>query len=546
MKCIALAERFDLMISRRRKLVFFVLLACVNLSVGKPLANENKSGLYARSIEYILKLDDDEIDLAKAVLIISQRWNQDVDIEEYTDRLDDMAFEIRERLRKRKLKANHKAIPVINEYLFKELRFKAVKEAVDPKDLFLHSVLDRKRGYCLSLSVLYLSIGERLGMPLYGVVVPGHFFVRYDDGRTRFNIETTSNGGTGTDKHYIKKFEVPEGDDYSIYMENLDKRQTLACFFNNLGNTYSDSGDLDSALTALERAVEINPSLAESRVNLGNIYLRKEWVKDAIDQYRIALRIKPDDPKAHNNLGNAYIQYEWLDDAIHEYQKSIELDPKFVDAYKNLAIAYSKDQMYSDARRVLQQVLPMDAKDSDCHKQLGDVNRELGDYDQAISHYKKSLRLDRNLAESHFGIALCYNKSDRSDKAIREYKKALDIEPDMAAAMMNLGSIYFSRKKYDVAIEYYKKAIRVSPEDNTIRYNLGAAYSNNGDYERSVSEHLKVIESDPEMGAAHYSLSLGFYHLKKYERAWEHIQTAEELGEKIDEDLFKAIKKKVR
>ena len=48
------------------------------------------------------------------------------------------------------------------------------------------------------------------------------------------------------------------------------------------------------------------------------------------------------------------------------------------------------------------------------------------------------------------------------------------------------------------------------------------------------------------MGAAHYSLSLAFYHLKKYEQAAEHIQTAEELGEVIDEDLYKAIEKKVR
>ena len=67
------------------------------------------------------------------------------------------------------------AIPVINDYLFNELSFKTIDKATDPYDLFLHSVMDRRQGYCLSLSVLYLSIGERLGLPLYGVVVPGHF-----------------------------------------------------------------------------------------------------------------------------------------------------------------------------------------------------------------------------------------------------------------------------------------------------------------------------------------------------------------------------------
>ncbi|GAI69689.1 unnamed protein product, partial [marine sediment metagenome] len=91
---------------------------------------------------------------------------------------------------------------------------------------------------------------ERLGLPLYGVVVPGHFFVRYDDGQVRFNIETTSKGGSAPDEHYINKFKVPIGN-ISIYMKNLDKIHTLGCFCNNLGNSYDDIGNMDSALLAL-------------------------------------------------------------------------------------------------------------------------------------------------------------------------------------------------------------------------------------------------------------------------------------------------------
>jgi tetratricopeptide (TPR) repeat protein len=113
----------------------------------------------------------------------------------------------------------------------------------------------------------------------------------------RFNIETTSGGGTAPNEHYIKKFKVPAGKEDSIYLRNLSKIETLGCFFNNLGNSYSEIGDMESALRALETAVEINPSLAESRMNLGNIYLKKGWVKDAIDEYRRALRINPNDAK---------------------------------------------------------------------------------------------------------------------------------------------------------------------------------------------------------------------------------------------------------
>ena len=290
-------------------------------------------------------------------------WTDYIFYTRYLETLDDIAVEIRDRLRRRRLKADYRAIPVINEYLFSELGFKSISEASDPHDLFLHTVLDKKAGYCLSLSILYLSLGERLGLPLYGVVVPGHFFVRYDDNKMRFNIETTSNGGSASDEHYINKFKVPRGSN-GIYMKNLNKIQTLGCFFNNLGNSYNAVGNMDSALLALERAVETNPTLSESRANLGNIYLAKGQVNDAIDQYREALRINPNDAKTHNNMGNAYVQLDWLNYAVNEYHQSLRLDPDFTDAYKNLAIVYCKQERFQQAIMQLRHAIAMKPKDA--------------------------------------------------------------------------------------------------------------------------------------------------------------------------------------
>ena len=306
-------------------LIICFLAFGTSVSIGrvKPLANENSRGLYVRSIEQVLRLEEDEIDLATAVLIISEQWNDNVYGRRYLTELDDMAFEIRDRLKAKRMWPNRKAIAVINEYLFDELKFKSVEKADNPNDLFLHSVLDEKRGYCLSLSILYLSLAERLGLPLYGVVVPEHFFVRYDDGRVRFNIETTAKGGYAEDEHYIKKFHVPQDERDSIYMKNLNKLQTLGCFFNNLGNSYNDVGNTDQAMVALERAAEINPSLAEARMNLGNIYLKKDRIADAIFEYRAALEINPNDDKMHNNLGNAYAKRGWHNDAIGQYTQSL-------------------------------------------------------------------------------------------------------------------------------------------------------------------------------------------------------------------------------
>jgi tetratricopeptide (TPR) repeat protein len=511
----------------------------------EPLANYRKTGLYARSIEQVLRLREDEVDLATAALIVSENWSDMVYGRRYLENLDNMALEIRERLNRRRLKADYQAIPVINEYLFSELGFKSVSEASNPHDLFLHTVLDKKSGYCLSLSILYLSLGERLGLPIYGVVVPGHFFVRYDDNQMRFNIETTSNGGTAPDKHYINKFNVPGGRN-GIYMKNLNKIQALGCFFNNLGNSYKEVGNIDSALLALERAVQTNPTLSESRANLGNIYLEKGQINDAINQYREALRINPHDAKTHNNMGNAYVEKDWLNYAVNEYHQSLRLDPEFIDAHKNLAIVYCKQQRYQQAILQLRQAIASKPKDAQCYSQLGNVFEQMGKYNQAISEYNNAIKINPELAEAYYGLGVCYNKLKAVDEEIWGYKRALAVQPDMLAALVNLGNAYFGQKKYNLAIEQYKKATLIQPDEAMIHYNLGAAYCNSENYKQGVTSYLRAVEIDPDIGDAHYGLAFGFYNLKKYDLAWKHIQIAQKLGVGVSKDQLNAIKRKVR
>src|SRR4030042_476399 len=510
-----------------------------------PLANEGKAGLYARSIEQVLRLKGDAVDLATAALIISEYWSEMVDGRRYLSRLDEMALEIREMLRRRKLRADFSAVPVINNYLFDTLGFSSISEASDPNSLFLHTVMDKKQGYCLSMSILYLSIGERLGLPCDGVVVPGHFFVRYDDGRVQFNIETTSKGGNASDEHYIKKFKVPRLNGRSIYLKNLSKIQTLGCFFNNLGNSYSDIGDMESALLAFERAVEINPTLSESRANLANIYLKKGQVAQAVNEYRAALDINPNDAKTHNNLGNAYTQRDSLGYAVSEHTETIRLDPNFVDGYKNLALVYSKQERYGRAIAELKKAIVLGVEDAGCSSQLGDIYSQMEDYGQAITQYKKALKIKNDLLDAHYGLAICYNKMGMVEDEILQYKMILAIKPDMLSALVNLGNAYFGQDKYSMAIEQYKKAVLLEPNEPMVYYNLGAAYSNNEDYEQAVAAYLKAVEIDPAIGDAHYGLAFGFYQLKKYDLAWKHIKMAQDLGVEVTKDQLNAIKSRL-
>jgi tetratricopeptide (TPR) repeat protein len=523
-----------------------ILLSLSPFPALAQLANSNKLGLNVMSLDHVLRLEEDQIDLATAILISSEYWSDVVPGRRYLEQLDAMALEIQSRLRRQGLQADYRAIPIINQYLFEELGFKTISHADDPNDLFLHSVMNRRQGYCLSLSILYLSIAERLGLELYGVVVPGHFFVRYDSGRVRFNIETTSNGASVPDDHYMTKFNVPDNGRDSIYMKSLNKRQTIGCFFNNLGNVYSEIGNIDMALVALERAVAINPTLSESRANLGNVYLQKGRVSDAVQQYRAALGLNPGDPKTYNNLGNAYMSLSQLADAGSSYRQAIQMDPNFADAYRNLALLYTRQERYTEALSQLNRAVALDSQNHQVYAQLGELYYRMGDAGRGLTQFRKALSFKQDSAEAHYGMGICYGKLGRTAEEIREYTQALVLKPDLLGALVDLGTAYFNEENYGLAVQFYRQAVALKPDDPRILFNLGSAYLKQDNFDQAVKTYLQVVKLDPKVGDAYHGLAYGCYMLENYDLAWNYVNTAKKLGVKVPEDLFKAIQSRAK
>jgi len=530
------------MVSKSQKnhvVTWFVSTLILVLGIGSALeaarlANHNKRGLYISSIEEVLQLNDRDIDLGTAALILSEQWSDVVPGQRYRAQLDEMAQEILARLKEQGLKANYRAIPVVNHYLFEELGFEAVANADNPDDLFLHSVLENRKGYCLSLSILYLALAERIGLPqIYGVVVPGHFFVRYDSRAQRFNIETTARGANPTDEYYETKHSAPDERVNGLYMGNLTNLQTLGCLFNNFGVVYLETGEFEAALFHLDLAVRINPMLSESRANMGNIYLRQGRLEEAIEMFQGALNINPNDPKTHYNLGHTYAQARIFTRAEKHLKETLELDPDFIDAYVQLAATYALQKKYQKAKQVLNQAISDHAQNAELRCQLGNIYVQQGYHNRALSPFKKAVAIQPDHIQSLFGLGLCYGELNRVDLAIKAYGKVLTFYPGMFEAIVRKGDAYFNGEDYKQAIEEYKKAIRLDGAGPWLFENLGKAYSEVHDVEQATQCFKKALDMDPNLGYSHYILAITYYNQKQFQAAWEHMDKARALGGKI-------------
>ena len=70
-------------------------------------------------------------------------------------------------------------VVALNQFLYDELGYWGnTEDYYDPRNSYLNEVIERKTGIPITMSILYMELGRRIGLPLEGVSFPGHFLVR--------------------------------------------------------------------------------------------------------------------------------------------------------------------------------------------------------------------------------------------------------------------------------------------------------------------------------------------------------------------------------
>lgn len=191
----------------------------------------------------------------------------------------------------------------LNAVVFGELGFSREVERTAPRFMLLPSVVADRKGSCVGLGALYLVLAERLGLPLDGVMVPGHFFVRVRASSTTRarNVELLRRGEAMPDSWYQAKY-GPWPKEATAYFRALSPGEVLAVHWFNLGNQRRSDGDLEGAAAAYDRATDELPAFAEAWASLGAVRQSTGDLVGAARAYRAAARAHPDLPGLAQNL----------------------------------------------------------------------------------------------------------------------------------------------------------------------------------------------------------------------------------------------------
>ncbi|MBD2177405.1 tetratricopeptide repeat protein [Pseudanabaena sp. FACHB-1998] len=205
---------------------------------------------------------------------------------------------------------------------------------------------------------------------------------------------------------------------------------------NYRGIALAQTGDLNSAIIHLQRAINLDPAYID----------------------------------AYYNMGIALNQMGYLDRAVDNLQKAIALNPEHSNSIYNLGVIMMKRHKVEDAIECFLKVIEISPFDLDTYLALGSAYLEINSIEKAAKSYRNALRINPKSASAHCSYAVALSARGKFLEAISHLQKAIDLSPDMALAYCNMGCTLAKFKdRLSEAIYYFQAAIKLDPS-------LGEAY----------------------------------------------------------------------
>jgi hypothetical protein len=228
-----------------------------------------------------------------------------------------------------------------------DVTFNSWKITFDPCDTVPQTMLPQlvyksHRGACLGTSLIILMLADKMHCPVFGVLLPGHFFCRFDDGTSTFNIEPNRSGFCHPDSYYRSRYDMANRPWYNL--RSLTKKETIGVLCYNVGAVCLNRRHSDRAIAYFAEAAR-----------------RLQWF-----------------PEAQGNLALAYAQAGYVDSSMALFDRLFSAHPGMPGLAANFgAIAMSKRQ-YQKAVEVFKKGLLYFPEDSSLLSGFAQANKRLG------------------------------------------------------------------------------------------------------------------------------------------------------------------------
>ena len=302
-------------------------------------------------------------------------------------------------------------------------------------------------------------------------------------------------------------------------------------------------GNIEAAVTAFNRAIQLDARFALAHAALGQAYWRKyndtrnaEWTTRSIEEGNTALRLdpgraevrftlavtldgsgrraeaieelqralvlQPNYDEARRLLGRVLARQGRIDEAIAEFKKAIALRPS-ASTYSAMGLSLLAAARYSEAAEAFEQVVTLEPDNAAGFQQLGTAYQYLGDSGRALEHYRRALAI-RPSAAAYSNIGALYHGQRQYADAVDAYTKAIAIRPNSATthrnmgdALAKLGRAAEAKAAYLAAVRLAEAELKVNPADAGVLASLAVYLQKTGDAKAAGARIAAALKKDP-------------------------------------------------
>ena len=204
-------------------------------------------------MQHLLKILKDEdparVRLDRVALELATIHTPGLEAEPFLSQLNELASQLGDRLRN--FNDGRDFVEKAQRFLFQDLGFHGNQDDFfDPRNSCLNLVLERRTGLPITLSVMYMEIARRLHMPVFGIGLPRHFVLEFNDGNFATYIDPFHGGRTLTAQECFALAGAKVAD--PLLLQRVTPKQIAMRMLQNLHGVYLRTRDFKQAIATLD------------------------------------------------------------------------------------------------------------------------------------------------------------------------------------------------------------------------------------------------------------------------------------------------------
>lgn len=246
----------------------------------RQLSRDVHAARHRKQLAELLTVPDDQVDLARAALLIAAIDNPEIEVADSLQTLDDLASDFQKLVSETSNETER--LDAFHKFLFDEQGFHGSRvNYYNPSNSYLNETIDDREGLPITLSILYMTIAKRVGFRTEGVGLPGHFVVRVIPKEGEPTLVDPFERGqklTISEAEALVKESGREWD--ATALEPQTVRQILVRMLRNLLNLANEKSDAEAALRYVETVLVLEPeSLSDQLLKAILCYNTQRYVE---------------------------------------------------------------------------------------------------------------------------------------------------------------------------------------------------------------------------------------------------------------------------